>query len=133
MNVYNKKILIIEDEKVLQNLLKEKMLAEGFTVFIAGDGLEGLNLALKEHPDLILLDLLLPIMDGQEFLEKLREDKWGTIANVTVLTNLSHTGDVLNVDANLHYKPEGVDEYIIKTNSSFDNLVQRIKEKLGVV
>ena len=67
----NKKILIVEDEAPLRNAVTDILTFEGFTVFQAKNGQEGLDLALKEHPDLILLDLMMPIMDGPALIQAL--------------------------------------------------------------
>ena len=72
-----KKILIVEDEEIMLKALVEKFSSEGFEVVQAIDGEEGLKKALCEKPDIILLDILLPKMDGMAVLKKLREDTWG--------------------------------------------------------
>ena len=71
----HKKILIVEDEAPLRNAISDILSFEGFTVFQAKNGQEGLDAALLEHPDLILLDLMMPVMDGLTMLEKLRQDQ----------------------------------------------------------
>lgn len=134
MEKFNKKILIlvVEDEKILINILEEKLTLEGFSVTKAYDGDQGLQVALKEHPDLILLDLLLPKVDGMSMLKKLREDAWGSHAEVIILTNIKDTnkmveGMSINMDnVNNTY------EYILKTDQSLDGLVSRIKERLKI-
>ena len=72
MNKLNQKILIlvVEDEEILAKTLQDKLVSEGFEVLKAYDGVEGLKLATNEHPDLILLDLLMPKMDGMGMLKK---------------------------------------------------------------
>ena len=82
-----KKVLVIEDEAVFEEILKKHFIALGVTVLSAKNGKEGLDLALNEHPDLIMTDLMMPVMDGFEFLDKLRKDSWGSSAQVFVLTN----------------------------------------------
>ena len=72
MNKLNKKILIVEDEKILTKTMEERLSLEGFDVVKAYDGLEGLEKAMSENPDLIILDILLPNMNGIEMLKKLR-------------------------------------------------------------
>ncbi|HRZ30507.1 MAG TPA: response regulator [Candidatus Paceibacterota bacterium] len=127
----NKKILIlvVEDEEIQARVLTEKLVEEGFNVIQALDGQEGLALALAEHPDLILLDLVMPKMDGLTMLKKLREDSWGGKALVMILTNISDPAKVSEgLDANLG----GTYEYLIKTNWSLDDVVARIKQKLEI-
>ena len=77
-----KKVLVVEDERTLRDALVKKLSKEEFTVLSAKDGKEGLDTALAEHPDLILLDILMPKMNGIEVLQKLREDEWGAKAKV---------------------------------------------------
>jgi two-component system alkaline phosphatase synthesis response regulator PhoP len=134
MQKINKKVLIlvVEDERVLIETLEEKLKTQGFDVIKAVDGEEGLKLALTEHPDLILLDLLLPKVDGITVLNKLRDDPWGINAAVIVLTNLSNPSSVMNVSSKINVGPNGIDEYVVKANSSLDNLVERIKNKLEI-
>ena len=89
-------ILIIEDDEILREMYKDKISANGFAVTVAVDGEEGLRLALQNHPDLILLDLMMPKMDGTKVMEALRADSWGQNVPIIVLTNLNVDGDVLN-------------------------------------
>ncbi|MBX4201029.1 response regulator [Candidatus Parcubacteria bacterium] len=88
----NKKqtILIVEDELPLLNVYADRFDEEGFSVFKANNGQEGLDIAIKEKPDLILLDILMPVMDGLTMMQKLREDNtWGKTVPIILLTNLS--------------------------------------------
>ncbi len=89
------RILIIEDDQILQDMYKDKMEGSRFAVTTAVDGEEGLKLALQDHPDLILLDLMMPKMDGTKLMEVLRNDSWGKNVPIIVLTNLNVDGDVL--------------------------------------
>jgi len=84
-----KKVLIVEDERPLREALRDILTNSGFSVLEAGEGEKGLALALTEHPDIILLDLMMPKMNGTEMLKRLRADIWGKDAAVIVLTNLS--------------------------------------------
>jgi DNA-binding response OmpR family regulator len=128
----NKKVLIlvVEDEEILARTLEEKLISEGFDVLKAVDGGEGLQIALTEHPDLILLDLLMPKVDGLTMLKKLREDPWGSKAVVMILTNVSDPAKVaegMNLGGN-----DGTYEYLVKTNWSLEDVVSRIKQKLEI-
>ena len=131
MTDLNKKILIlvVEDEEILARTLAEKLEAEGFKVFKAVDGDEGLRMALVEHPDLILLDLLMPRVDGMTMLKKLREDPWGLHAMVIILTNVR---DPAKVAEGMNVGLDGTYEYLVKTDWSLDAVVDRIKEKLKI-
>ena len=90
----NKKILIVEDEKVIREALKTRLLEEKFQILEAKDGERGLAVALQEKPDLILLDIIMPVMDGMTMLKYLRKDAWGKKAKVIILTNLSDSTKV---------------------------------------
>lgn len=123
------KILIIEDEKIQADAIKEKLLNEGFDVFVANDGFEGVKLALSVKPDLILLDLLLPKLDGLSVLRRIRDDNWGLNANVIVLSNLSNPNEVtkgINIGLN------DISQYMVKTDWSLDELVIEIKKRLEI-
>src|SRR5258708_21945658 len=82
-------LLMVEDESVLRGLLAKKLRKEGYVVTEADNGQNGLEAALKGHPDLILLDIIMPRMNGVVLLKELRGDEWGQTANVMLLTNLS--------------------------------------------
>src|SRR3989339_557055 len=106
----NKKILIVEDEAPLRNAVSDILTFEGFTVFQAKNGQEGLDIALREHPDLTLLDLMMPIMDGLTMLEKLRQDQtWGTQA-----------------------AEAGSYDFLVKSDWNIEDVVRKIKGRLGI-
>jgi two-component system alkaline phosphatase synthesis response regulator PhoP len=118
-------ILIVEDdEPILYSLKKKFELIKGIKVISAGDGVVGLEKAVKERPDLILLDIVLPRMDGMEMLRKLREDKWGKTVKVIVLSNLSST------DTEQEAKELGVKDYIIKADWDLDDVVVKVVKNL---
>jgi two-component system chemotaxis response regulator CheY len=87
-------ILIVEDELPLRKILKDELIAAGFNVLEAKDGVEGLDVALKNHPDLILVDILMPKMDGITMLKQLREDPLGKKIQVMILSNLSDPASI---------------------------------------
>lgn len=116
-----KKVLIIDDEVQLLNSLRLKFLREGFlNLFTAENGTDGLDIALKEHPDLILLDIIMPGMDGMEVMKKLRKDPWGKNAKIIFLTNLP------SQDKELEAKSHGVNDYIIKSNTKLEDIVKLV-------
>lgn len=119
-----KQILIVEDEPALLKALEDKFTKEGFAVFIAKDGEKGLEIALQERPDMILLDLILPKMDGMTMLSKLHEDAWGKMAKVIVLTNL---GDADSVKDCLS---QGAFDYLVKTDWSLEDIAEKVKQRL---
>lgn len=106
-------------------VLRDVLTVEGYKIIEAKNGIEGLEMSFKEHPDLILLDILMPKMDGLEMLKKLREDAWGNKVPVIVLTNLSDNEDVAKAVA------EDVFEYFVKTDIRIDEVIERIREKIG--
>lgn len=119
-----KKVLVVEDERTLRNILQDKLKSEGFSVLAAKDGLEGLKIALKDHPDLILLDIIMPKMDGIDLLKKLRTDRWGKTVPVLLLTNdinPEHMSETLKVNAN---------DYLVKSDWELDDVIKKIKETL---
>lgn len=118
------KILIIEDEQTLLNILVDKFTNEGFQVFSAINGKEGLESALINHPEIILLDIVMPVMDGMTMLSKLRKDPWGKEAKVLFLTNLS------NAEKVNESVEKGVFDYLIKCDMTIDSIVKKVREKL---
>ncbi len=112
----------------MRNALHDKLAREGFAVLEAKDGQEGLNCALADHPDLILLDIVMPVMDGMTMLNKLRrDDTWGKDAQVILLTNLNEAGKV--ADALVR----DVHDYIVKADWTLEDIVKKVKEKLRMV
>jgi DNA-binding response OmpR family regulator len=125
MNQVNKRILIIEDERSLRKVLKDKIIQEGLEALEAGDGEEGLKIALAEKPALILLDIIMPKMDGIDMLRRLRLDDWGKTVPVLVLTNLDSESKVEAAMAAHTF------DYLIKSDLSIEEVVKKIKDKLG--
>lgn len=126
-----KKILVIEaveDDSSLRNVLHEKFTVEGFSVLDAKDGEEGLAIALREHPDLILLDIVLPKMDGITMMKKLRQDgEWGKNVPIILLTNLSADDEKIN-QAVTDNEPA---YYLVKSNWKINDLVEKVRERLN--
>jgi len=120
-----KKILIIEDEATLQKALNDILQQEGFEVFSATDGLMGLEVAKREEPDLILLDIILPKMNGFEVLAKLKADN--EITPVVILTNLSDVNDVQKA------LDLGATTYLVKADFHLDEVIAKIKEILHIL
>jgi CheY-like chemotaxis protein len=120
-----KSILIVEDEITLLKVLKERFAIDGFTVYEANNGEEGLKFALNNHPDLILLDIIMPVMDGMTMLAKLRGDPWGKKVKVILLTNLSDAGKEWE-----SFK-EGASGYLIKSNWTLDEIAKRVDSELA--
>ncbi len=123
-----KKILIIEDEGALLEVLTDKFTRDGFEVAQAQNGEEGLKAALKTKPDLILLDIIMPAMDGLTMLKKLRNDTEGQGIPVIIISNLSEVEKISEI---LGTK-KGVLEHIVKSHWSMDELVKKVKQTLGL-
>lgn len=121
-----KKVLVVDDNRELCDLLADGLTGESIEVEQAYDGEEGLAAALKGHPDLILLDVLMPKMNGWEMLEKLRADEWGKRAQVVMLTNV---GDMESISKAVD---RGTFEYLIKTELDMEDISAKVREKLGL-
>lgn len=119
-----KKILLVEDVVPLAEAVSDYFANNNFDMLRATNGKDGLKIALKEKPDLILLDILLPEMGGDEMFKKLREDSWGKDAKVIILTNLSESKGVARI---AEYNPL---RYIVKTTVRLDDLMGIIKKAL---
>lgn len=121
----NKKtILVVEDDVPVLSLIVEKLSREGYDVLEARDGKAGLKLGMKEKPDLILLDILIPKMSGLIMMEKLRNDgEWAKVVPIILLTNLTPDSEEI-IEAVKKYKAE---DYLIKTDWSLNKVVERIK------
>lgn len=116
------KILVVEDDGFLRDLLSRKLTHEQHNLLIAADGEEGLELATSEHPSIILLDLLLPGMNGFEVLEKIRANEGTKDIPVIVLSNLGQESDIKRA------REIGADEFLIKSNFSIDEVITKMKK-----
>jgi len=122
-----KTILIIEDELPMLKALSDKFTLEGFEILEAKDGAEGLETAISKKPDLIILDIFMPVMDGKEMFEKLRSDAWGKTVPVIILTNLNPDDKTLD-----QLMKNGPSYYFIKSKWKLEELVSKVKKELGV-
>lgn len=126
MEIEKKNILIVEDDIALRTVLVDKLSQEGFGVLEAADGEIGLAVATEKHPELILLDIFMPHMDGIAMLSKLRSvDSWGKHVQVLVLTNSTDAQTIAKVSS------FGDTDFLIKSEWSLEALVARIREKLS--
>lgn len=122
----NKKILIVEDDPLLSKTLEDALRDAKFDVILSRDGEEGLATAFSNHPDLILLDILMPKMDGLTMYKKLQEDEWGKQVAVMMLTAVTDKDKIVEA------KQGGVYYYLIKENFEPKDVVNKIKERLGL-
>jgi DNA-binding response OmpR family regulator len=122
----NTLVLVIEDDSFIANVHKKKLTKEGFEVAMAGNGEEGLALAQKSKPDIILLDLIMPVKDGFQTLKELKENPELKDIKVIVLSNLSQEDDKQRI------MDMGAVDYIVKANISFREIINQIKRHLGL-
>lgn len=121
-------ILIVEDETSLRNALRDKFVRKGFSILEAKDGEEGLAVALKNEPNMILLDIIMPKMDGMTMLKKLRqENKWAKNVPVMLLSNLGGDDEKMMMEI----EKDRLVDYLVKSNWSLDDVVKKVKEKLS--
>lgn len=123
-NSNKKKILIVEDEATLQKALGEIFLHEDYEVFSALDGARGLELAKSKKPDLILLDLILPKLDGFGVLNELKNKEETKNIPVIILTNLGETTDVQKAIE------LGATTYLVKSDYQLDEVVKKVEDIL---
>ncbi|MFH1714227.1 MAG: response regulator [Candidatus Nealsonbacteria bacterium] len=118
------KILIIEDDKFLRELISQKLLKEGYEIDSAVDGEEGIKKIKETKPDLVLLDLILPGIDGFEVLTQMKTDSSISPTPVIILSNLGQKEDV---ERGLKL---GAVDYLIKAHFTPGEIVEKIKEIL---
>lgn len=118
-----KKILVIEDEKAMAKALETKLKHEGFDAHAVFDGEQGVGELSKGHYDLVLCDLVMPKMDGFEFLEAMKQKKLK--AKVVILSNLSQEEDKKRVSA------LGAIDFFTKSNTSLADIVKQVKKLIG--
>jgi len=122
----SKQVLIVEDEPAMVKIVSNRLEHDGIKVIYANDGEAGLSAALANHPDLILLDILMPKMHGMELLRKLRAEQWGKQIPVIILTNLSDPEKETEAIKELN------SEYYVKANVKFEDIIDKIKLKLNI-
>lgn len=119
-----RKVLIVDDEADLRDALHTAFTAAGYTPLVATNGEEALSIALSEKPDIVLLDIAMPKMNGHETLAKLRRDSWGKDVPVLFLTNFD---DPTNIT---HGVAGHSNDYIIKSSTSLEEIVKRTTQHL---
>lgn len=124
-NKVAKRILIVEDEEITLNLLKRKLTEEGYGVFIARDGEEGLKLIRKIIPDLILLDILLPKIGGFEIMEEMAKEE--NLKKIPVII-FSNTGSSEELEK---AKKLGARDWIIKVEFDPQKVIEKVVEQIG--
>ncbi len=122
MNEEKKIVLMIEDDSFLRNLYRDKIEKEGFVFIEATSGTEGLNKIINEKPDLIILDILLPIKGGFDILEEMKKNGLISVIPVIILSNLKQEIDIEEA-RNL-----GAQDYFIKSETNLSELIERVKD-----
>lgn len=116
------KILIVEDEKIISDVLQEKLEEENFTTKVAADGVEGLEAVQEFEPEMILLDLLMPNMDGFEMLKILKSDPKTKNITVIVLSNLNQDEEIKKALV------LGAVDFLVKTQLSLAEVVAKVRQ-----
>lgn len=119
-----KKVLVVEDDRFLLSIYATKFEKEGYEVLIAENGEDGLEIAIKEKPSIILLDILMPKMNGFDFLDKIKSKKEYADIPVILLTNLSQDKDI---DKGLAM---GANDYLVKAHFMPAEVVAKVEEVL---
>ena len=125
-NETKNRVLLIEDDFVLSEMYQDKLAREGFEVITADNGEKGLSLALQIHPEIILLDLLMPKLDGMALMKKLRKDPWGQNVPIIILTNLN-----INDKISQGIREDHPSYFFMKTEITPSDVVDRVKEVLN--
>ena len=120
------KIAIIEDDPVINQMYRMKFEADGYDVAMADNGQRGVEMVKAFQPDIILLDLQMPEMDGTEALTEIRSQDWGKDIPVLILTNLGEE------EAPVELKRLDVSSYIVKAELTPKQVVARVKETLDL-
>lgn len=120
-----KKILIVEDEELLYDILKRKLELEGYEVSIAKNGVEGLEKVKKINPDLILLDIIMPEKGGFEVMEELQQEE--DYKNIPIII-ISNSGQPVELD---RAKALGAKDWLIKTEFDPQEVIEKVKKQIG--
>lgn len=121
-----KRILLVEDDDALANVYLTRLQAEGFDVCRVANGEDALVSALEYHPDLVLLDVMMPKVSGFEVLDIIRNTPETANLKVIMLTALSQEADKKRAES------MGVDDYLVKSQVVIADVVERIKQHLGM-
>ena len=120
-----KKVLIVEDEDIIIDLLKKKLIQEGYDVLIAHDGEEGLKFLRETKPDIVLLDIVMPKKSGYEVMEEMRKDP--ELSKIPIII-ISNSGQPVELDK---AKDLGAKDWLIKTEFDPQEVAEKVKKQIG--
>lgn len=120
------KVLIVEDEDVLRNVLAKKLEKEGYDVIVASDGEKGMENIRSEHPDIVLLDIMLPKKNGYQILEEMHDDE--ELKKIPVLV-ISNSGQPVEVKKLLEL---GACDYLVKADFEPAEVIDKMRTCLGI-
>ncbi len=120
-----KKILLVEDEEIMIDLLQKKLGKEGYTVFVAKEGEEGLKKMREVNPDLVLLDIIMPKKGGFEVMEEMNRDP--KLKNIPVIV-ISNSGQPVELD---RAKELGAKDWLIKTEFDPKEVLEKVIKQIG--
>lgn len=121
----NKKVLLVEDDSLLANILMDSLVREKFDAVNIKDGLQVMEAAKKFQPDVVLLDLILPGLDGFEVLRQLKDDNKLKTVPVFIISNLDSISEVKSA------KALGAEDYFIKANTDIEKIIKVIKKRIN--
>jgi two-component system alkaline phosphatase synthesis response regulator PhoP len=120
-----KKILIVEDEEILLDLLRKKLINQGYSVVVARDGEEGLRIMREEKPDLVLLDIIMPKLGGFEVMEEMQKDN--KLKNIPIII-VSNSGQPVEIEK---ARELGAKDWLIKTEFDPQEVVEKVIKQIG--
>lgn len=120
-----KKVLVVEDEELIADLLQKKLRKEGYYAFVAGDGEAALKQIREERPDIVLLDIVLPRMNGFEVLSELRKDEELRGIPVIIISNSGQPAEIEKA------KEAGVRDWLIKTEFDPQEVLEKVRRQIG--
>lgn len=118
------KIVIVEDNTSLADIYKTRLELLGYSCFVASEGIEALSIIERERPSLVLLDLMLPKLSGDQILKIMRSNEWGKSIKVLIISNLNEA------DAPAGLRENGIEGYAVKANLTNDQIDQLVDDIL---
>ena len=120
-----KKVLVVEDEQLIADLLQKKMREEGYYAFVAKDGEEALAQIREERPDIVLLDIVLPRLNGFEVLSEMRKDEELRKIPVIIISNSGQPTEIEKA------KEAGVRDWLVKTEFDPQEVLEKVQRQIG--